>query len=145
MITRQKRLSKKLYETINHSKYKSFFLEYPFPKNLNYQYSGGLVENMIIGLIRITDSEGEYGLGEVTHAQFTHQPIIGLVDHFKNILIGLEIGQINHAWEKMYASSVFWNREGLGIGVMGGINIAMYDLLGKKLKLPSLSIARRTE
>lgn len=91
---------------------------------------------MIIGLIKITDSEGEYGLGEVTHAQFTHQPIIGLVEHFKNILIGLEISQINHAWEKMYGSSVFWNREGIGIGVMGGINIAMYDMLGKNLKLP---------
>ena len=36
----------------------------------------------------------------------------------------------------MYGSSLFWNREGVGIGVMGGINIAMYDLLGKKLKLP---------
>ena len=113
-----------------------FFLEYPFPKNLNYQYSGGLVENMIVGLIKITDSEGQYGLGEVTHAQFTHKPIIGLVDHFKDILIGLEIGKINNAWEKMYGSSVFWNREGIAIGVMGGINIAMYDLLGKNLKLP---------
>jgi L-alanine-DL-glutamate epimerase-like enolase superfamily enzyme len=113
-----------------------FFIEYPFPKNLNYQYSGGLVENMIVGLIKITDSDGEYGLGEVTHAQFTHKPIIGLVEHFKNILIGLEIGKINNAWEKMYGSSVFWNREGIAIGVMGGINIAMYDLLGKKLKLP---------
>ena len=40
-----------------------FFLEYPFPKNLNYRYSGGLVENMIVGLIKITDSEGQYGLG----------------------------------------------------------------------------------
>ncbi|MDA9605345.1 mandelate racemase/muconate lactonizing enzyme family protein [Alphaproteobacteria bacterium] len=113
-----------------------FFIEYPFPENLNYQYSGGLVENMIVGLIKITDSDGEYGLGEVTHAQFTHKPIIGLVEHFKNILIGLEIGKINNAWEKMYGSSVFWNREGIAIGVMGGINIAMYDLLGKKLKLP---------
>ncbi|MDG2006840.1 MAG: mandelate racemase/muconate lactonizing enzyme family protein [Alphaproteobacteria bacterium] len=113
-----------------------FFIEYPFPKNLNYQYSGGLVENMIVGLIKITDSDGEYGLGEVTHAQFTHKPIIGLVEHFKNILIGLEIGKINNAWEKMYGSSVFWNREGIAIGVMGGINIAMYDLLGKKLELP---------
>ena len=37
-----------------------FFIEYPFPKNLNYQYSGGLVENMIVGLIKITDSDGEY-------------------------------------------------------------------------------------
>ena len=36
----------------------------------------------------------------------------------------------------MYGSSVFWNREGIGIGVMGGINIAMYDLLGKKMKVP---------
>ena len=36
----------------------------------------------------------------------------------------------------MYGSSLFWNRQGIGIGVMGGINIAMYDLLGKKLKLP---------
>ncbi|MDC0194831.1 mandelate racemase/muconate lactonizing enzyme family protein [Alphaproteobacteria bacterium] len=113
-----------------------FFLEYPFPKNLNYQYSGGLVENMIVGLIKVTDSKGEYGLGEVTHAQFTHQPIIGLINHFKNILIGLESSQINLVWEKMYGSSVFWNREGIGIGVMGGINIAMYDLIGKKLKLP---------
>ena len=42
-----------------------FFIEYPFPKNLNYQYSGGLVESMIVGLIKITDSDGEYGLGEV--------------------------------------------------------------------------------
>ena len=113
-----------------------FFLEYPFPKNHNYQYSGGLVENMIVGLIRVTDTDGLYGLGEVTHAQFTHKPIIGLVEHFKSILIGLDINNINQAWEKMYGSSLFWNREGIGIGVMGGINIAMYDLLGKKLKLP---------
>ncbi len=39
-----------------------FFLEYPFPKNLNYQYSGGLIENTIVGLIKVTDSEGQYGL-----------------------------------------------------------------------------------
>ena len=113
-----------------------FFLEYPFPKNCNYQYSGGLVENMIVGVIKITDTDGLYGLGEVTHAQFTHKPIIGLIEHFKSILIGLDTNNINKAWEKMYGSSLFWNREGIGIGVMGGINIAMYDLLGKKLKLP---------
>ena len=113
-----------------------FFLEYPFPKDCDYKYSGGLVENMIVGLIKVTDTNGLYGLGEITHAQFTHKPILGLVAHFKNILIGLDVSNINQAWEKMYGSSLFWNREGIGIGVMGGINIAMYDLLGKKLKLP---------
>ena len=113
-----------------------FFLEYPFPKKINYRYSAGVVENMIVPIIKITDNKGEYGLGEVTHGQFTHKPIIGLVQHFKDLLKGTNIENINQAWENMYGSSVFWNREGIGIGVMGGINIAMYDLLGKKLKQP---------
>jgi L-alanine-DL-glutamate epimerase-like enolase superfamily enzyme len=113
-----------------------FFLEYPFPKHLNYKYSGGVVENMIVPIIRVTDSDGEYGIGEVTHGQFTHQPLIGLVKHFNDMLVGSEVNNINQAWEKMYGSSLFWNRQGIGIGVMGGINIAMYDLLGKKLKVP---------
>ena len=84
------------------------FLEYSFPKSKNYQYSGGVVENMIVGVIKIIDTEGEYGLGEVTHAQFTHKPIIGLVEHFKSLLIGHDINNINQAWEKMYGSSLFW-------------------------------------
>jgi len=113
-----------------------FFLEYPFPKKLNYKYSAGVVENMIVPVIKVTDNEDDYGLGEVTHGQFTHKPVIGLVDHFNALLKGTDIENINQAWENMYGSSVFWNREGIGIGVMGGINIAMYDLLGKKLQQP---------
>ena len=113
-----------------------FFLEYPFPKKLNYKYSAGVVENMIVPVIKVTDNENDYGLGEVTHGQFTHKPIIGLVNHFNDLLKGTDIENINQAWENMYGSSVFWNREGVGIGAMGGINIAMYDLLGKKLKQP---------
>ena len=118
------------------NKIEIFFLEYPFPKHLNYKYSGGVVENMIVPIIRVTDSDGEYGIGEVTHGQFTHQPLIGLVKHFNDMLVGSATSNINQAWEKMYGSSLFWNRQGIGIGVMGGINIAMYDLLGKKLKVP---------
>ena len=113
-----------------------FFLEYPFPKKLGYKYSGGLVENMIVAIIKITDSNNNYGIGEITHGQFTHEPIIGLTKHFRDMLVGSDTNNINQTWEKMYGSSVFWNREGIGIGVMGGINIALYDLLGKNLKVP---------
>jgi len=113
-----------------------FFLEHPFPKSLNYKYSGGLVENMIVPIVKITDDKGDYGLGEITHGQFTHKPIVGVIEHFREVLKNVDIENINECWEKMYGSSVFWNRQGLGIGVMGGINIAMYDLLGKTLKVP---------
>ena len=113
-----------------------FFLEYPFPKKLNYKYSAGVVENMIVPVVKLTDSNNNYGLGEITHGQFTYEPIKGLIKHFSKLLQNTDSENINQAWEKMYGSSVFWNREGIGIGVMGGINIAMYDLLGKKMKVP---------
>ena len=113
-----------------------FFLEYTFPKKLNYKYSAGVVENMIVPVVKLTDSNNNYGLGEITHGQFTHEPIIGLIKHFSNLLKNSNSENINQAWEKMYGSSVFWNREGIGIGVMGGINLAMYDLLGKRMEMP---------
>ncbi len=113
-----------------------FFLEYTFPKKLNYKYSAGVVENMIVPVVKLTDSNNNYGLGEITHGQFTHEPIIGLIKHYSDLLKNSDSENINQAWEKMYGSSVFWNREGIGIGVMGGINLAMYDLLGKRVKMP---------
>ncbi|MCI0622200.1 MAG: mandelate racemase/muconate lactonizing enzyme family protein [Acidobacteria bacterium] len=112
------------------------FLRYPFPPSIRYRYGGGIVENMDAALVRVTSDNGEYGLGEITHGQFCYEPVIGMVKHFNRLLTGLPTLEINRAWELMYGSSVFWNRQGLGIGVMGGINIAMYDLAGKLLKLP---------
>lgn len=112
------------------------FLRYKFPPGVDYVYSGGVVENMDAALVRITCDNGEYGLGEITHGQFCYEPVLGMIEHFKRLLIGQPVFEINRAWELMYQSSIFWNRQGLGIGVMGGINIAMYDLVGKLLKLP---------
>jgi L-alanine-DL-glutamate epimerase-like enolase superfamily enzyme len=111
-------------------------LRYPFPSPIHYEYSGGVVENQDAALVRVTCDNGEYGLGEITHGQYCYHPIAGLIEHFKELLVGRPALEINRAWEIMYGSSVFWNRQGVGIGAMGGINIAMYDLAGKLLGLP---------
>ena len=112
------------------------FLRYKFPQDIHYVYSGGVVENMDAALVRVCCDDGEYGLGEITHGQFCYEPILGLIEHFKRLLIGQPVFEINRVWELMYQSSIFWNRQGLGIGIMGGINIALYDLVGKLLRLP---------
>jgi L-alanine-DL-glutamate epimerase-like enolase superfamily enzyme len=114
----------------------AFFFRYPFPGHINYVYSGGLVENMDLALIKVTDENGNYGIGEVTHGQFCYEPVIGMVKHFNDILSGHECFNINRAWEMMFQSSVFWNRQGLGIGVMGGIDIALHDLVAKEMGVP---------
>ena len=111
-------------------------MRYPFPPPIKYEYSGGVVENQDVCLVRVTCDNGEYGLGEITHGQYCYHPITGLIEHFKQLLMGRPVLEINRAWEIMYGSSVFWNRQGVGIGAMGGINIAMYDLAGKLLGVP---------
>jgi L-alanine-DL-glutamate epimerase-like enolase superfamily enzyme len=114
----------------------ALFLRYPFPPSVRYEYSGGLVENMDAALVRVTCDSGLTGIGEITHGQFCYEPVVGLIEHFRRLLVGRPVQEINRAWELMYSSSVFWNRQGLGIGVMGGIDIALHDLLGKLLGVP---------
>ena len=84
------------------SKIEAFFLRYSFPDHINYVYSGGVVGNMDVALIRVSTEDGEYGLGEVTHGQFCHDPVIGMVKHFEGILTDHEASEINRAWEMMY-------------------------------------------
>jgi L-alanine-DL-glutamate epimerase-like enolase superfamily enzyme len=91
---------------------------------------------MDAALVRITADNGETGIGEITHGAFCYEPVVGLVDHFKRLLVGQPVLEINRIWELMYGSSVFWNRQGIGIGVMGGIDIALHDLAGKLLNVP---------
>jgi len=112
------------------------FLRYKFPPSIHYEYSGGVVENQDAALVRVTCDTGEYGLGEITFGEYCYEPILGLVEHFKTLLVGRSAMEITGAWERMYGASVFWNRQGVGIGVMGGINLAMYDLVGKLLGVP---------
>lgn len=118
------------------AKVETFFLRYRYPSHLSYRFAAGLVENLDAALVRVTADNGEYGLGEVTFGTHTYEPVLGVTAHFNRVLEGCPAREINRAWETMYQNSRFWNRYGIGIAVMGGINMAMYDLLGKLLDLP---------
>ena len=118
------------------AKVETFFIRYRYPAHLSYRFAAGLVENLDAALVRVTADNGEYGLGEVTFGTHTYEPVLGVTAHFNRVLEGFPVREINRAWETMYQNSRFWNRYGIGIAVMGGINMAMYDLLGKLLDLP---------
>ena len=117
-------------------KVEPLFLRYRYPAHLSYRFAAGVVQNLDAALIRVTADNGEYGLGEVTFGTHTYEPVLGIAAHFNRVLEGFPAREVNRAWETMYQESRFWNRYGIGIAVMGGINIAMYDLLGKLLGLP---------
>ena len=54
---------------------------------------------MDAALVRVTCDSGETGIGEITHGQFCYEPVVGLIEHFRRLLVGRPAREINRAWE----------------------------------------------
>jgi D-galactarolactone cycloisomerase len=88
-------------------------------------------------LVRVTTDQGITGWGEA-HAVTTPRAVKTVIaDLFKPILIGQDARNIEPIWEKMYSTerlrgygSGYWMR------AIGGIDIALWDILGKALGAP---------
>ena len=117
-----------------------FFIRYTYPQEtLRYQFieERPQVDVIDAAIVRVTSRERR-----IRHRRADLRPVpptsrsSWLAAHFERLLKGHPITEITRAWDVMYRSSAFWNRAGLGIAVMGGINMAMYDLLGKTKGVP---------
>jgi galactonate dehydratase len=84
-----------------------------------------------VALIEIETSGGMTGVGETYAGYFCAEVVPGIVDFFKPILIGQDLGDIDELWTRMYHCGQFWCRIGLGLSVINGIEAALWDLKGK--------------
>ena len=85
-------------------------------------------------VVKVETDEGIYGVGEggVISRELAMK---GIVEHFRQWLIGQDPMRIGALWQEMYRSSYF---EGGRIitGAISAIDIALYDIMGKKLGVP---------
>ena len=51
----------------------------------------------------------------------------------KHVLIGYDPLDIEGAWRRMYMGSIYYGRRGVALHAMSGIDIALWDIKGKKL------------
>ncbi len=79
---------------------------------------------------------GLEGFGEATLGYFAPEAVPSLVDFFKTILIGQDPCNVQALTDEMYNASVWWARSGAGRSVLSGIEIGLWDLLGKILRVP---------
>ena len=88
-------------------------------------------------LVRITTDEGLSGVGECL-VKLTPRAISAIVeDAFRPILIGQDPLDVEPIWEMMYATMRHrGHSKGFMIEAMSGVDIALFDLIGKSLKLP---------
>jgi galactonate dehydratase len=85
-------------------------------------------------LVKIETDEGIYGWGE-SGVSSRELAVKGMVDHYREFLIGRDPMQRGALWQEMYRSQYF---EGGRImtGAISAIDIALYDIVGKKLGVP---------
>ncbi|MGA1380527.1 MAG: mandelate racemase/muconate lactonizing enzyme family protein, partial [Schleiferiaceae bacterium] len=87
-----------------------------------------------IFLVKIETDEGIYGLGEggCSSREFAEAEA---VKHFSRFLIGMDPTRIEHIWQKCYRSNYHEGGRVL-TGAISAIDIALWDIMGKKLGVP---------
>ena len=87
---------------------------------------------VIIVLVR-TD-EGLTGIGEASLAG-RGRGVLGILDHFGELLVGQDPGRIEHWWSE-FVRGTFWSTGQVIMSAVAGIDIALWDLKGKRLGVP---------
>ena len=94
-------------------------------------------EVMVHGLqthIRIYSDAGLIGQGEATDAA---QGTVGIIRMFRRMLVGQDPLNVEALWERMRTAGIFAGAQGgQYVTALTGIEIALWDLVGKALELP---------
>lgn len=85
-------------------------------------------------LIKVETDEGIYGWGE---SGFSGRElgVKGIVEHYKEFLVGRNPMRREALWQEMYRSQYFEGGRTI-TGAISAIDIALYDIVGKKLGVP---------
>jgi L-alanine-DL-glutamate epimerase-like enolase superfamily enzyme len=93
-------------------------------------------------VVRVTTDEGITGIGEVDSSPWIVKAVIEarkshtICRGLREIVLGEDPFQISRIWEKMYQGSLYFGRRGVAIQAMSGIDLALWDIMGKALKMP---------
>ena len=93
-------------------------------------------------IVRVETDAGITGIGEVDSAPmavkgaidgpFSHTTAAGL----GQVVVGEDPFETEKIWHKMYRANIYGGRRGVGIHAMSGIDMALWDIKGKALKMP---------
>lgn len=85
-------------------------------------------------LVLVRTDEGLTGIGEASLAG-RGRGVIGIIDHFEELLVGQDPGRIEHWWSEM-TRGTFWSNGSVVMSAVAGIDLALWDLKGKALGVP---------
>ena len=128
------------------------WLQVPIPEDRQHVSDFGRAATFDTALVRIETDAGITGVGEAKASAGSpgdYHGVVAVINHeFGPALIGQEPRNISRIWENLYSGTrghyaiarghVFpaMSRRGLSISAISGIDIALWDILGKSLGTP---------
>jgi galactonate dehydratase len=85
-------------------------------------------------LVKVETDEGIYGWGE-SGLSSREMGVKGIIEHYREFLVGRDPMQRGALWQEMYRSQYFEGGRTM-TAAMSAIDIALYDIVGKKLGVP---------
>lgn len=82
----------------------------------------------------VDTDEGIYGVGEAG-ITFREKAAMGALDHFKDLLIGVNPFQTEHIWQMLFRGG-FFPAQRILTAAIAAIDVALWDIKGKALGVP---------
>ncbi len=101
-----------------------------------WRWPGGRFPGFHAVLVRVLTDSNIEGIGEIGCGVQVPDIVTSVFNHFKPLLIGREIQNIQSITESLYSNALPWGRRGVAISVISGIDIALHDVLAKSLGIP---------
>lgn len=131
---------------------KASWLRYPIPEAQQHVSDFGRLTTFDLTLVEIDTDAGITGYGEskaqVGSASDNHALLATIREELKPLVLGRDPRQISALWEEMYNGTrahyalsrgrgfPVLGRRGLTIAAISGIDMALWDILGKSLDVP---------
>jgi len=85
--------------------------------------------------LKITTSDGVYGLGDATLNGRELAVVAYLRDHVVPLLIGRDASRIEDTWQFLYRSA-YWRRGPVTMAAVAAVDMALWDIKGKAAGMP---------
>lgn len=109
-------------------------LVFEYPQARRFRYAGGICTHRTTSLIEVVTDTGMIGIGST----YSHPGLVATViaDQLAPLLRGENIDDIRRLWRIMYLATRWFGRKGAVMSAIGGVDVALWDLLGKVRGLP---------